>query len=411
MSCSDDSQQQERCPRVPVEESHACIDATLRIHQLRNESAPQLENELAAAKSRYQCLYDNLPVMCVSVDGQGRISDCNAAFSASLSVARSDIIGALLPDFFSRGDRKAVASLLDPGISVEGGLRQETFAMSHLDEEGDPVRVRIRSSHLGSDGSGPSTVVILEDASRGLKLEKQQKLARQHLYRSSRLASVGTLASGVAHELNNPLAAILGFSDALLSRLKNGEIVDRGDLGEYLGIINSETLRCRDIVENLSRLAKNYDSSVELVPLVDCLQSAIALMRGPAQRKNIRIVNEVPSGITVRTDAQKVGQVLVNVLANAVDFCGSGCVVRISVEKPSSSVNRAEVHISDSGPGIAPDVLPRIFDPFFTTKEVGRGIGMGLTVSHRLMQECGGSIDVLSRDGKGTTVVLGMAQE
>jgi two-component system NtrC family sensor kinase len=235
------------------------------------------------------------------------------------------------------------------------------------------------------------------------KYEQEQKNARTQLYRSARLASIGTFASGVAHELNNPLTAILGFSAALLERAQNREPVDWAELEQYLSIINSETLRCRDTVENLSRFAREGEAQIQEFGLNECLSGALKLVNARAVKKMVGISSTIAPDVRIKADMQKLQQAIVYVLTNSLDFCTDGCAVEISY---GSSGGFVTLSISDNGPGIPPEVLPKVFDPFFTTKEVGQGVGLGLAMSHVIMEECNGGIDVASDMGSGTTVVL-----
>lgn len=232
-------------------------------------------------------------------------------------------------------------------------------------------------------------------------------MARVQLYRSARLTSLGMLASGVAHELNNPLTAILGFSSALLDRIKQNGFADQSELEEYLGVIHTETLRCRDVIEALSGFALDRDARVVDMSIRDCVGAAVRLLLPRASKHHLTIENRIVQDVYVRADASRLGQAIVNVLTNAIDFCRGKGVAVIDIDPaPQSSPGFAHLKISDDGPGIAPEVLPRVFDPFFTTKEVGRGTGLGLTMCHSIMKDVGGSIDVLSENGKGTTVVF-----
>jgi signal transduction histidine kinase len=246
----------------------------------------------------------------------------------------------------------------------------------------------------------------MEDVTRQVQLQDEQKIARKQLYRSARLASIGTLASGVAHEMNNPLTAILGFSSALLDRVEHDEKIDDTELDQYLKIINVEALRCRDIVENLSRFAREADITQTHFSLNNCINDAIQLVRSKASRVNISIVNELKEVIEVCADQNKLEQVFVNLLSNAIEFCPPGASVRIVAESPIDTVKGFTIKIIDNGPGIKPDILPKVFDPFFTTKAVGNGTGMGLAICHKIMEEVSGSIDIISEDGRGTSVIL-----
>ncbi len=366
----------------------------------------QLQNELILSKSRYQSLYENIPEMCLSLDRDKTISDCNTMFLNYFSMTRDAVIGRQVLEFFKEDDHDILISYFDKLEPQKILDTRHIFCLSCTDKENNSIFVSVRAMCLGEQKTGLYIIVAMKDVSENVRLEKQQKLARQQLYRSARLASIGTLASGTAHEMNNPLAAILGFSDALLHRYDDGETVDEEELKQYLGIIKSEALRCRDVVENLSKFSRDYESRTEKVSLFDCLHSAVMLMNVRAQKKNIQIINNIGSDIIINTDAQKIGQVLVNIISNSIDFCAEGSSITIDTEKNKDKIGPVRMRIIDTGPGIPEMILPKIFDPFFTTKEVGKGVGLGMSISYRLMEECGGTIDVSSKVGEGTTVTL-----
>ncbi len=380
------------------EELKARINAHLRLGQL--------QKELISSKRRYLHLYDNIPEMCISLDKNRTISDCNLEFCKIAGEQKSMVIGRKITTFFHADEHEPLLSFfnaLHPRV-VTGN--QHVFELAKNDENKEPLFVSIRAVCVGEHESGLDIIAALKDMTETIRFEKQQKLARQQLYRSARLASIGTLASGTAHEMNNPLTAILGFSDSLLSRCEENEKIERSELLQYLGIIKSETLRCRDVVENLLKFSRDYESQIEKVSMNDCISSVTSLLIARAKKKNIEIVNAVKHDVFVDSDAQKIRQVLVHVISNSIDFCDSGCLVTIDIEESVPEKNTVIIKIKDSGPGIPDKILPKIFDPFFTTKEVGKGMGLGLAISFKLMEECQGTIDVTSAKNEGTTVTL-----
>ncbi len=130
------------------------------------------------------------------------------------------------------------------------------------------------------------------------------------------------------------------------------------------------------------------------------------MIKAKAARLNMKIFHSVPADIKVRADLNKLEQVLVNIFTNCFDFCPINSTVVISPENSREPLKYYAIKISDNGPGIKANDLPHVFDPFFTTKEVGNGTGMGLAICYKLMEECNGSIDIISENGNGTTVVL-----
>ncbi len=215
----------------------------------------------------------------------------------------------------------------------------------------------------------------------------------------------------MAHELNNPLAAILGFSDALVQRFSSDEAGNPEEMKQYLEIVCNEAIRCRDIVDNLSRFARESECRIRPVCLKQCLESAVRLISSRANKRGISIVDFIEPELVVRADPQKLGQVFLNLLTNAVDFSSDGIRVHLTARKLSDRQGRVLVRVDDNGRGMTPEVQQRAFDPFFTTKEVGQGLGLGLAICHRLMEECEGSIDLVSTLDKGTTVFLELPAE
>ncbi|MFC1476425.1 ATP-binding protein [Fibrobacterota bacterium] len=380
------------------EELKARINALLRLSQL--------QNELLVSKERYQFLYENIPEMCISLDKERRVSDCNTEFCKCFGVQKGDVVRKNVLDFFHKDEHELLLSFFDSLKPQKVSDNQHIFRMPGNSKKGKSVYVSIRAVYPAEHETGLDIIAAMKDVSKSIELEKQQRLARQQLYRSARMASIGSLASGTAHEMNNPLTAILGFSDALLHRFDDNEKIEDHELQQYLGIIKSEALRCRDVVDNLLKFSRDYESQVEKVSLFDCIHSVVSLMNTRAKKKSIKIIDKVGRDVFVNIDAQKIRQVLVNIISNSLDFCENGSQIKIDAEINEDKNEPIRLKISDIGPGIPKEVQPKIFDPFFTTKEVGKGVGLGLTISYKLMEECQGSIDIISEENRGTTVIL-----
>jgi PAS domain S-box-containing protein len=379
------------------EELIARVKSLLRIRRLNIE--------LSQSKKRYECLYENFPHFYLSIDEQRRITECNRSFCNTYKFTKTDVIGKSIYTFFLEDDRPILDDFFQHlEMTKMSSPHNRTFTLV-VPESGN-LLVKMNAVYMGNADSGLSIVIAMEDVTRRIQLQEEQKIARKQLYRSARLASIGTLASGVAHEMNNPLTAILGFSSALLDRVDNDGAVDPAELHEYLKIINLEALRCRDIVENLSRFANDQDAVQSSIPLNQCITDAINLVRARASKTSIAIVNDLHEKVMVKADANKLEQVFINVLSNAIEFCPQGSAVTIASAVSYDPSRFLSLKIVDNGPGIPSENLPKVFDPFFTTKEVGKGTGMGLAICHKIMEECNGSIDIASDEGHGTTVTL-----
>ena len=268
---------------------------------------------------------------------------------------------------------------------------------------------------------------------------EELKQSQDLLVRQEKLASLGRMAAGVAHELNNPLSAVAGFAEALERHVTCGECVGEsrfGDCHEYLTMIQTEVARAAGIVRRLLDFARQREPSFGPVDLCQAVRDAVSFVERQASLDNRQILVESASErFEVLGDAQMLQQVFLNLLTNALDAVEGGGGVTVAVRRTatSESVDQAaggmgktpmpvhqstsppvhqstawvEVVVADTGMGISPENLGKIFDPFFTTKEVGKGTGLGLAISQSIVEQHGGTIRVESAGaGKGFSVTV-----
>jgi two-component system NtrC family sensor kinase len=231
--------------------------------------------------------------------------------------------------------------------------------------------------------------------------------ANRAVARAEKLAAIGRLAAGVVHEINNPLATISACAEALESRVKEGAFNDSAaleDLREYLGLIRSEAFRCKTITNGLLDFSHTRAAQHAPLNLGDIIASATRLVthqqRGEGIEFKIETGEDLPQ---VSGDAGQLQQAIIALATNAVDAMPAGGVLRITSGRNG---NRVFVEVSDTGAGISAENVPKIFEPFFTTKEVGEGTGLGLAVCYGILTEHGGSLDVQSTVGVGTTFTM-----
>ncbi|MBN1757080.1 MAG: response regulator [Chitinispirillaceae bacterium] len=381
-----------------AEELMARINVLLRIRRLHRE--------LYQSKKRYECLYENFPHLYISIDSKRTITNCNRFFRDIFSVSDEEILGKSIFSLFRVQDRPTLESFLNSfTLSNLPSVKQRTFTALR-GSDAAPLELNLKAVYTGEADDGLSIVIALEDVTEQIRLQEEQRIARQHLYRSARMASIGTLASGVAHEINNPLTAILGFSSALLGRFKQNEPLDPEELKEYLGIIYTEALRCRDIVENLSKFAREGDFAAVRINLHQCVEDAVKLTHSRAVKAGLQVVNNIDKDAAIQGDSNKIEQVFINIINNCIDFCPSGSTVTIENDTMTEASRFCKIYCRDDGPGIAAEILPKVYDPFFTTKEVGMGTGMGLAICYKVLEECNGYIDIQSEPEGGTSVIL-----
>jgi len=220
------------------------------------------------------------------------------------------------------------------------------------------------------------------------KLREKAELEKQ-IMQTEKLAALGQLSAGVAHEINNPLGGIKVCLNNLQSAMLSGQARE-----EHMKVINDAIDRIQRIVRQLLDYAKNSPLSMKPVSLNDILSHVLDFVAYTIRQKNIALRIELAENMPfVLADSDKLEQVFLNLLINAVQAIGLDGIISV---KTSFTESRCIVTVSDSGPGIPSDIIEKVFDPFFTTKEVGQGTGLGLTVSKAIIEQHGGSINIAS---------------
>jgi two-component system NtrC family sensor kinase len=231
-----------------------------------------------------------------------------------------------------------------------------------------------------------------------------EKQLQQQLIQSEKLSAIGELISGIAHELNNPLTGVMGYSQLLQLRK---DLDDRAK--DSLLKINNLALRCQKIVQNLLSFARKQKPERTLSDINEILERTVELRSYELQVNNIELTRDLDRHLPKTiADAHQLQQVFLNILTNAeqamLEAHGKG---QLTIRTRSDANNaRIIVEVIDDGPGIAENYLPKIFDPFFTTKEVGKGTGLGLSLSYGMIKEHGGNIFARSNPGAGATFVI-----
>jgi two-component system cell cycle sensor histidine kinase/response regulator CckA len=262
-----------------------------------------------------------------------------------------------------------------------------------------PMWVEV-TAHAEASSDGIRVEALMRDVSERTRLEDQARDLYHQLLQAEKLAALGQTISGVAHELNNPLATILTWAERLAQRSVD-EQTKRG-----LETILSESERAAKIVRNLLTFARKRHTTRAMVDLNQVVRETLALRSYEQRLSNINILEALPSGLPqVFSDPHQIQQVLLNLIMNAeqamIASHGRGTlIVRTWHDADRDAVI---LEVNDDGPGVPDDVQPRIFDPFFTTKEVGKGTGLGLTVAYAIVQEHGGRITVKSEPGRGAS--------
>jgi two-component system NtrC family sensor kinase len=228
-----------------------------------------------------------------------------------------------------------------------------------------------------------------------------KKHLEEHLSRTEKLAALGQLAAGVAHEINNPLGGILVYSYLLLEDLP-ADVPERTQVEKIV----REATRCKEIIQGLLEFSRYMPSKMTPVNINTVLAEVISLVENHLQFQNIQLVRKLePHLPTVLGDKSKLEQVFINLLMNSGESMQGEGRLTVSTEK-SPGGDLVCIRIEDTGPGIPEPYLSRLFDPFFTTKEVGKGVGLGLSISYGVIQKHLGQIYVERTGPEGTTFVI-----
>jgi len=248
------------------------------------------------------------------------------------------------------------------------------------------------------------------------RVMRELALRQQQLLRAEKLASLGTLLSGVAHELNNPLSNISSSCQILL---EEGEAADPALRDELLGEIDAQTVRARNIVRSLLDFARDREIRREVLPLAPLIAETLRFVKGQVPSR-VAVALDIPAELSVVGDRQRLQQVFLNLIRNALEAVDEAGHVTLAARRHAAGLpapagrqllafgrcahagEMVDIEVRDDGHGIPADVLPRIFDPFFTTRDVGKGSGLGLFIAFEIIEEHGGCVAVESEPGKGT---------
>ncbi len=246
-------------------------------------------------------------------------------------------------------------------------------------------------------------------------LAEQVNERSRQLVRSERLAGVGFLAAGVAHEINNPLAAIAFSSEALegriaeLMRITPMSSADKETIAKYLKMIQEEAFRCKEITQKLLAFSRGGELKREHGDIVEVIQGVLDIVQHVQSCKGKRVEFHPPGSLFAWINSQEVKQVFLNLVINAMESMEEGGVLTISL---SEKAGQAQIAFRDTGCGMTSEVLENIFEPFYTRSRTGKGTGLGLSISHRIISQHGGEIEATSDGpGKGSTFTVRLPVE
>jgi PAS domain S-box-containing protein len=349
---------------------------------------------LAESEARNRSILENSPVAIVGLSREHWIQTWNRGAENIFGYSAKEITGKPLAALFAPGAEQASARLLSEVMS-KGSIRD--FPMPGAAKDG-------RRLELSLSWGGPfpdfwmnkEWTVVIRDVTEARKLQQQ-------IIRSEKLTAVGQLISGIAHELNNPLQAVVGYAEVLSEDLKSPGAA-RGLAGD-LKVITENAVRCRKIIDNLLLFVRQGEAEKRPVRLEKAARASLDLLDYKLRKAaNVAVSLDIPRGLPpVRANFQQLQQVFVNLINNACDAMAPSPGKKSIAVRAARLNERVRVEVEDSGPGIAPEAVGRLFEPFFTTKPEGRGTGLGLAVCRQILEEHGGAIGCDSVPGRGAT--------
>lgn len=328
---------------------------------------------------------ERMPVGLVALDGNGRVISFNQAAEATLRLSSDQVLGRTASEVLPRQVLDLVAALKD---STRTAIAKE-FDCSLRDGRLVPLDVTL-SSLKGEDGTVWGTIILCRDLTEVQNLKREVETTR-------RLASLGRLAAGVAHEIRNPLSSIKGFATYFRDRYR-----DNPEDQKTSEVMIQEVDRLNRVISQLLEFARPPVIQKKRASLQSLIQRSLKMIERQTSAKGIQVLSELPSNIQeVDLDPDGINQVLLNLYLNAIEAMEQGGTLTVSLSKKESSP-WVKLTVTDTGTGISREDLEHVFDPYFTTKQTGTGLG--LAIVHKIIEAHRGEVRAESEVGRGTTV-------
>jgi PAS domain S-box-containing protein len=398
------------------------IKAEEKARHLENQR--RLEQEIVISKNYLENIIENTKTNLIVLDRELVVRTVNTAQAQTLTRTKKDILDrpffSLFPEDLRPYEGTPMEELLRQTLA--GGTSREIREYPLTGLRPEPVYFDMIVSPLLIAGEVTGIVITSNNVTERVLLEKslkkyteeledrveqevaQHRKLEQQVMHSERLAALGRLAAGVAHEIGNPLTSISTFAQ-LLREMSTDEFAQSS-----LDIIKTHIQRITEIVRQMSSFARPSSTNLKLHQINDILSSSLELMRFDKRMKSTIVIRKELSPDVPKTiiDDGQIAQVFINIILNALDAMPDGGTLAVSSRRAVDERNREMIMVSfaDTGTGIHPGEAERIFDPFYTTKEAGKGTGLGLSVSYDIVKRFGGDIRMESEVGKGTTFTI-----
>jgi len=375
-------------------EIHSAMEISLDITDRR-----LLEQELIKSEQKYHAIFNNIPNPVFVLDPESlEILDCNNSMSRVYGYDRDEVLKRSFMEFHEPEERERFAEMIKSFNVIN--------RVKHRHKLSQRIFVNIRVSP--SEYTGQKVLLVTtSDITKRLQTEEQ-------LAQASKLATLGEMATGVAHELNQPLSVIKTVSSFFMKKIRNGKEIEPDILNGMLAKVDSNVDRATKIITHMRLFARKSEVRLVECQITDALDRAFDIFTQQLKVRGIEVIRDyAPELPSIMADPDRLEQVFINLLINARDAIEDRWEGR-DVEpgdKRITVTTRAEdgfviVEVQDTGTGIDKAHRDKIFDPFFTTKEVGKGTGLGLSISYGIVKDCGGEISVGPQSGPGACFIV-----
>ena len=358
-----------------------------------------LETELEKSEKKYHAIFNNIPNSIFVLEPESfNILDCNQSVTAMYGYQREEMINQPFMSLYEDENRKQhLVNLMTMAVINQ---------VRHKGKNGKTIFVSMRISPTEYHGY-KVLLVATSDITKRLEAEQQ-------LHQASKMATLGEMATGVAHELNQPLSVIKTVSSFFIRKLTKQEKIDDDTLVTMLQKVDSNVDRATKIIKHMRLFARKSDVKLVRIQPNEVLERACEIFNQQLKARGIELVWNLEENLPViMADPDRLEQVFINLIINARDAIEEHFVKKEDKKTEKqvtlrtwSSLHTVFVKVSDTGPGIPDEYKDKVFDPFFTTKEVGKGTGLGLSISYGIVQDCGGNIYVDRGPEKGAAFVM-----
>ncbi|MCX6110920.1 MAG: PAS domain S-box protein [Proteobacteria bacterium] len=373
-----------------------------RALQQAQELAVALQHSKESERS-FRSIFDQAPMGIIQLDMNLRIVAANESFCTFLGYSQAELKRMTILDMTHPEDEQRSREAI--GRITERSEPLTRFEKRYIRKSGEVVWALVTSRSVKlQDDSEPYVFSVIEDVTQIRAAEQELKAAQAKLVTSAKMASLGEMAGGIAHEINNPLAIIKGKSELLAKRLGQGTL-DPAKAGADIAAIGATVDRMSKIVQGLRSFSRSCDQDpLERGALGKVIADAIDLCGERFKNADVSLSINCPTDTLIEARTTQITQILMNLLNNAFDAVQGLPNKWVSVDAKASDAS-IRISVTDSGPGIDPKLVDRIMEPFFTTKEVGKGTGLGLSISKGIAESHGGTL-TYQASGANTGFVL-----